>query len=403
MNKNFSEEAPTIDGKVFVFADASSDDYEAGAILLAEYGGIVKDAVDAETDYFVADDETDARLAEAQAAGVKVLSRDDFKKLLKAESPKRFNHYGGYSSKSFGELIALLENFYPPTEDKPLSDADEKLFAEKIAEGNDFFKAGKYGAAVRAYTAALKFKPNDARTYFMRGNAYANVSQYKQATDNFAIANYSKAIQLNPNFAKAYRNRGIVYRQYQGLFSSYKLAIPEFDKAIELNPNDALTYFYRGAAYAKWGDSHVTLHQSKERDEISNEYAHALQDLGKAIELNPNLADAYSLRGKVYVRVQQNEQALQDLDKAIALDPNCGAWVYYNRGQACCRLEQYERAIQDLSKFIEVNPDYDLAYSWRGKCYKALGENEKAAADDKKYRELRDAFIEEFTEQFMWR
>ncbi|WP_044034478.1 tetratricopeptide repeat protein, partial [Microcystis aeruginosa] len=60
-------------------------------------------------------------------------------------------------------------------------------------------------------------------------------------------------------------------------------------------------------------------------------YDLALSDYSKAIELNPNFAEAYNNRGVLYSYQQKYELALADFNKAIEINPN-SADAYYNRG-----------------------------------------------------------------------
>ena len=48
----------------------------------------------------------------------------------------------------------------------------------------------------------------------------------------------------------------------------------------------------------------------------------ALADLTEAIRLNPNDANAYNLRGVVYLEKRDTERAIADYTEAIRLDPN---------------------------------------------------------------------------------
>ena len=45
----------------------------------------------------------------------------------------------------------------------------------------------------------------------------------------------------------------------------------------------------------------------------------AISDFNKAIELNPNLAEAYNNRGLLKQKLGQIDEAMMDLDKAIEL------------------------------------------------------------------------------------
>jgi len=53
---------------------------------------------------------------------------------------------------------------------------------------------------------------------------------------------------------------------------------------------------------------------------------------------------------------ENSEIAIKIYDKAIELNPNF-AEAYYNRGNAYSDLKQYERAIEDYNKAIELNPE----------------------------------------------
>ena len=113
----------------------------------------------------------------------------------------------------------------------------------------------------------------------------------------------------------------------------------------------------------------------------------AIKFYNEAIELNPNLYQAYYNRGLAYSVLRQYERAIQDYSKAIELNPNYFN-AYNNRGNDYSNLKQYEKAIQDYSKAIELNPNYSAAYYNRGRAYEKLGNNSKAQADFAKYEEL---------------
>ena len=66
-------------------------------------------------------------------------------------------------------------------------------------------------------------------------------------------------------------------------------AIEDYTKAIELNPQHANAYHNRGLAWSKKGD----------RDK-------AIEDYNKAIELNPQYADAYNNRGNAWLLTRAN-------------------------------------------------------------------------------------------------
>ena len=52
------------------------------------------------------------------------------------------------------------------------------------------------------------------------------------------------------------------------------------------------------------------------------QYEEALADLNEAVELDPELAQAYYYRGVLYGSIGEYEKATDNLNKAIALDPS---------------------------------------------------------------------------------
>ena len=47
----------------------------------------------------------------------------------------------------------------------------------------------------------------------------------------------------------------------------------------------------------------------------------AIEEYSLALELNPQYAKAYSIRGDAYTKLGDTEQAMVDLNRAITLDP----------------------------------------------------------------------------------
>lgn len=107
----------------------------------------------------------------------------------------------------------------------------------------------------------------------------------------------------------------------------------------------------------------------------------------KAIELDPDFAEAYNNRGSAYKKKGEQGKAIRDYNKAIELKPNF-AVAYYNRGTVYGEKGEQDRAIRDFNKAIELNPDYAKAYNNRGAAYWHKGEYERAKEDYRKACEL---------------
>jgi len=75
-----------------------------------------------------------------------------------------------------------------------------------------------------------------------------------------------------------------------------------------------------------------------------------------AISADPQLADAYALRGENYRILEQKELALKDYKVAISLNPS-SASSYNNRGMALLEAQQALKAIRDLMKAQRILPN----------------------------------------------
>ncbi len=80
----------------------------------------------------------------------------------------------------------------------------------------------------------------------------------------------------------------------------------------------------------------------------------------KAIELKPDLADAYNNRGFVYQKQNKTQMAIEDFTKAIQLQPQ-NALYYKNRGNAYSSLNA-GLAIADYQRALKLDPND--AYIW---------------------------------------
>ena len=114
--------------------------------------------------------------------------------------------------------------------------------------------------------------------------------------------------------------------------------------------------------------------------QLQKEYDCAIEDFTKAIELNPNYADAYYNRGLAYQSKGEVDRTIEDFTKAIELNPNY-ADAYYNRGLAYYDKGEHGRVIEDFTKVIELKPDDAIVYNNRGVAYSKKGEYDSALAD----------------------
>lgn len=116
----------------------------------------------------------------------------------------------------------------------------------------------------------------------------------------------------------------------------------------------------------------------------------AMESFDKAIELNDELAGAYSGRGSIYYEQQEYDKALEEYDKAISISPDfdMAYAAFSNRAIIYFIKSNYAQSIADNSRAIELNNKYTQAYEFRGLAYEAIEEYDHALSDCDKAMEL---------------
>jgi Tfp pilus assembly protein PilF len=112
----------------------------------------------------------------------------------------------------------------------------------------------------------------------------------------------------------------------------------------------------------------------------TNDLATALTNFTKAIELDPDFAEAYNGRATEKLRQGDIQGALEDYDRAIKLEPTLAA-VYYNRGTARQAAVDSQGAMDDYNQCITLRPGFAPAYNNRGELERAKGHLDAALAD----------------------
>ena len=116
----------------------------------------------------------------------------------------------------------------------------------------------------------------------------------------------------------------------------------------------------------------------------------SVEDLSKAIQINPALTEAYKYRGGLYGMMKQYQQSVADLNIYLQRNPN-DAEQLYNRGLSLLNTNKLPEAVADFTRTLEINPDFVRAYRARGNVYKTLGETAKSEADLAEWERRKDS------------
>jgi tetratricopeptide (TPR) repeat protein len=115
---------------------------------------------------------------------------------------------------------------------------------------------------------------------------------------------------LRKVMARFYHLRGETHRHFGNTSGSdlaeHQLAVNDFSRAIELDPDYAEAYFSRGVLYWR---------------ELRNAYR-AIRDMTRVLELSPQWAEALFNRAMAYQIRGDHEQAISDLEQYLVEGSN---------------------------------------------------------------------------------
>ncbi|MDX6612469.1 MAG: hypothetical protein QOD75_1655 [Blastocatellia bacterium] len=124
-------------------------------------------------------------------------------------------------------------------------------------------------------------------------------------------------------------------------------ALAAYKKAIERNPEYAEAYYRLALA-------HSVLQQEKESEAA---YKKAVELYKKFVQENAKDADAFFNLGESYRYLRQYEDAVRAYKQAVKLEPE-DPEMFYELGMAQIKLAQYSEATNALQKAVDLDPNY---------------------------------------------
>lgn len=256
-----------------------------------------------------------------------------------------------------------------------------------------------YILSIQYFNQVIQQKPYLPEPYFYRAVAKISLDDYSGAE-----ADASKCIDINPFIKDAYRVRAIARHNTH----KYEDALGDYIKCLEMRPDDpeimlnmamcelALKNYNTADSCLTWcldrdstseraclGMAQLCLERqdsvgalgyvSRCIDHHKNnpqaylmrceiyannlkDYTKALEDIDKAIKLEPSNVNYYINRSYLRYQINDIRGTMADLDYAIALDPN-NVTAHYNRALLRSEVGDYNRAVEDYDFVLDRDPD----------------------------------------------
>ena len=275
-----------------------------------------------------------------------------------------------------GMWLRITPTTLPGNSGGPVLNTDEEVVGINVAG------SGPIGYAIGSNVLEELLKqpgPIEPLAQWQQRDPIRSYTYLAQASNEFHDADYAgaidaidKIIALNPTATgmdMRYSNRGLagtllghskfdkdapeVAQQY------YRAAIQDLDKAISLNPEDVTAYVNRGYAKTLFGHSEFITDRTAEAHQY---YRAAIKDYDEAINAEPGFP-AYTERGTVKValglsetrqgRTTEAEQyyyaAISDFDMATSLNRH-DTYAYIIRGYTRICLGDFEASRGNIEK-----------------------------------------------------
>ena len=178
---------------------------------------------------------------------------------------------------------------------------------------------------------------------------------------------WADAIKKYPAMSAPYVNHAV----HLNRFGKYKAAIQDLDRAIALDPASAEAYNNRAYGRLYSGDKEG-----------------ALADIQKALVIKPGFADAYVNWANLELSNGKPDQAALKFAEAIRLAPN-DPQIIYQRAMVFIYQNDLEGAIRDFDRYLLLKPDSVEALNNRGCLFLQQKNYSRASEDFKRALKIR--------------
>jgi serine/threonine protein kinase/tetratricopeptide (TPR) repeat protein len=203
----------------------------------------------------------------------------------------------------------------------------------------------------------------EAYTLYLKGRFFVNRlsdSEVRRGLDFF-----QRALQTDPQYAQAHAGMADCWCNLADNWvepgEAYPRAKAAAEQALALDPDlaEALTSIGKVRGWYEW------------------DFAGAEEVLRRAVQINPNYAEAHFVFGSALPSVGKLDEAIREMRQALVVDPlsaHFSRWL----GRFHLYARDYNSAIAQSRKTMELAPEYSLSYLDMGAAHLAKGNPEEA-------------------------
>jgi tetratricopeptide (TPR) repeat protein len=285
----------------------------------------------------------------------------------------------------FAEAASVLESIH----DEPQEGLRQKLL------GLSYAKSSRLDDAIRCFGRAVSLDAHDAEAHFNLGVLLSEKKEVDQALTQLGEAvnlnpaepkyslalaealidgkRYSVAVEflnaVRPKFESLGQFHYTMGLAHYGLHNA-PFAIEEMQKAVALEPKLEAAFYFLGNTYA-----------------LAEQYEKAAGAYRQAIELNPKHAPYYSRMALVAEKLGNPEEVIRNLQQVVGLDA-ADVVSQLNLAKALSKADRLQEAIDQLREAVKKAPNYKEAYYLLSSYSRQIGDAKAADAYIETYRQL---------------
>ncbi|KPJ88664.1 MAG: hypothetical protein AMS17_04620 [Spirochaetes bacterium DG_61] len=207
-----------------------------------------------------------------------------------------------------------------------------------ISEGNEHLKKQKLNIALNTFQQANNLDPDDPEVHYYLGITYARKGEYVKCAQHLEEVLNSELAYINKVHTQMIL--GYIYT----IREEYENALDLFRDIIDAGFDNAQAYAAIGFIMDRMGN-----------------FKEAVMNLTKAIELDPQNANAHNSLGYIYAEANINlDEALRECKLALSLDRNNPAyldslgWVYFKLGMLVEAKRYLRKALKKAPTSEEI-------------------------------------------------
>jgi len=295
--------------------------------------------------------------------------------------------WGGRYNKKVSDVFAVqseIANEISETLRLKLNSDEQKRVAKHSTdniEAYQLYLKGRYEAnkfspdaipkAVGYYNQAIAADPSYALAYAGLAQIHALMAHVVLPPKEIyprAKLEAQKALELDETLPEAHIAMATVEIFYDWNFAA---AEKECRRAIELNPNYAEAF----SAYSGYF-------------KVMRNYQEEIAQARRGRELDPLSSFTNMELGEAYYHARQYDQAINQITKTFEMDPHLVGFAYYVRARSYVQKKMYAEAVSDCQRWEEAFHDDPQAVASLGWVYASMGNRPEAEKALSRLREI---------------